>query len=217
MFTPFIAGLFGAISHEYIDFTSLRNRDKQLRLRRSFCSLDNLPGTYNNVNGNNNNSNKTIHNDNGYQAQGGLEISTLSNLVGAPGRAKRISSSSSLESTGATSSVLTSAEDHHCINPQQQGNHLFKPEAQSGSNTKKALSYSRQLKLEQRQQLQLLANGSNLMPKTSKNIILKVGTSRAHNDNSSSNIRKFDFDSNFLISSSTTANCRNQSNTSGFM
>lgn len=40
--TPVIGGLFGAVSHEYIDFTSLRNRNKQLHLRRSFYSLDNL-------------------------------------------------------------------------------------------------------------------------------------------------------------------------------
>lgn len=235
MFTPFIAGLFGAISHEYIDFTSLRNRNKQLHLRRSFYSLENLQGTYNSGNNNNdNNSDKTGHNNNNGQRQAqGLEISTLNNLLSesAPGRARRVSSSSSLESSnGMASSVLTSAEDHHHYmnlqqqqqQQQQQNNHLVcMPETQSASSSaKKAVSYSRQLKLEQRQQLQILANGSNLMPKTNKkNIRLKAGATTSYNNkkNAENAVRRSDFDSNFLISSSPTANSRHQINTSGIM
>lgn len=42
MICPLVAGLFGAMSHDYIDFTSTRNRNRTLHMRRSFFSLDKL-------------------------------------------------------------------------------------------------------------------------------------------------------------------------------
>lgn len=41
--TPLVAGLFGAMSHEYFcDFSSPNNRNRALQLRRSFCSINNI-------------------------------------------------------------------------------------------------------------------------------------------------------------------------------
>lgn len=219
MFTPFIAGLFGAISHEYIDFTSLRNRNKQLHLRRSFYSLDNLQGNCSNSNNNNNNN----HND----RQQELEISTL-NMPAEPGRAKRVSSNSSLESAGVVSSVVSTSLEGHYLNLQQQQimqrnkpSQFVMPETQSGANVKKSVSYSHQLELEQSRQLQV--NGSNFqLPKTSMNTNTKnMGlreTNYYHNERIRNNsIRRSNFDPNFLISSSPTSNNPHQINTSGLM
>lgn len=84
LLTPFVGGLFGALSHEYIDFTSLRNRNKQLHLRRSFYSLDNLQQT------------GQIENQ-----PNGLDVMGLSVVT------KESSSSGSLRSLAGASSILT--------------------------------------------------------------------------------------------------------------
>lgn len=89
---PFVGGLFGALSHEYVDFSSLRRRNKALQLRRSFYSLDDLGGT----------GSQKVETRNGLQR----DLPTLSGTL----TGKRHASWTSSE-WNATSSMLTLAND----------------------------------------------------------------------------------------------------------
>lgn len=146
--TPLIGGLFGALSHEYIDFTSARNCNKQLHLRRSFYSLDNLQQTT---------TNSAVGNQAGPScAAGGQVTGCETHLDGVSALAEMqrqtrraaCSPNGSLESVEVTSSVLNSPTGHQdqpATTPNCRGTQI-----KSNAN-RKFESYSRQLRLEQRQ------------------------------------------------------------------
>lgn len=158
LLTPFIGGLLGAISHEYIDFTSARNRSKQLHLRRSFYSLDNLQ--------------PPVGQSCSLDPQVSIQINALNADDLRCAQNRRVSSSSSLESA-ASGLTTTSSQQRH-----------------QHPRSRKLASYSRQLRIEQRQQLEA----------TNKRLMNPRLNQRA------SCARRSDFDSNFLISSSQTHN-----------
>lgn len=143
--TPLIGGLFGALSHEYIEFTSARNCNKQLHLRRSFYSLDNLQQTT---------TNNAVGDQAGFNAAAGQLTGCEVHLSGAsalsemqrPTRRAPSSPNGSLESVEVTSSVLNSPNGHQDqATPNCRGTQI-----KSNAN-RKFESYSRQLRLEQRQ------------------------------------------------------------------
>lgn len=182
----------------------MRNRDKQLKLRRSFYSLDNLEQAMGNKGNSASSRNRSV-----VDSHEAMEISTL-NMGAEPRRARKVSSSSSLDSAaGPPSSLLTSAEDHYLNFQQQQQqqrnnfNQLVAPETVASTNNRKLASYSRQVKLEQRR---LQANGLNS--------VTTAPTSKHSRPATREHCRRYD--SNFLISSSPTPNSR-QINTSGLM
>lgn len=94
---PFVGGLFGALSHEYADFSSLRRRNKALQLRRSFYSLDDLRGA----------ESRKVETEAGCEIA--LEPGELPTLSGTLTGKRRAGSTSS--ESNATSSMLTLADD----------------------------------------------------------------------------------------------------------
>lgn len=124
---PLVGGVFGALSHEYVDFSSLKRRNKALKLRRSFYSLDELDSTAEAGSG------SKPRGGNG-QVEQACELPTLSGALRAPGKQSSVSTdarptNSPDSNVEPSSSVLTLADD--------------------SSDRKSGVSYSQQVRAEQ--------------------------------------------------------------------
>lgn len=200
LITPLIGGLFAAISHEYIDFTSLRNRNKQLHLRRSFYSLDNLQSKTNDNQeqlafSELRTTTAEVHHQRHQQPNNRLTLDQSQST-----NRKLSSSSSSLSSSrsaGATSSVLTlqvNGDDQ-----QQQFRQMptaARRQQASGSlvSVGSSPSYSRQIKLEQQRLTRLMGQQQAHACDYHQQAPARLNYQRQRR-------RSSDFDSNFLISS----------------
>lgn len=216
--TPLIGGLFGALSHEYIDFTSLRNRGKQLHLRRSFFSLENLApvassnrqqcelthdittNTHNNKLQTTTTSVATNGNTNEIAKRRPAQQERKVSRNSEGGSGSSISQTS--DSIGAQSSIMTLN-----VVDQFEPTTMAPPIRQLESNCSRPNSYSSQLRLEQR----LLTNNNNnnvtiRQQSSSKRSVSSSSisslSSRSNRQTVSSDLL---LDSNFLISSSSAA------------
>lgn len=218
MLTPFIGGLFGALSHEYIDFTSMRNRNKQLHLRRSFYSLDDIQSTsaYNQTQTTNTTNPPIYREENLLQLTRGTmgaqqavrfhssSSSSATTAARAPATTSGTSSSSGSSSglADAASSVLTFRAVHD--EPQRSlcTNHHHLSARQQTCNeppaSRKLSSYSRELKMEQQRLSRFAASAHTNI---NANSIMKQDYPHPGR-RPPRNGRCSDFDSNFLISSS---------------